>query len=198
MEEIYRDVVGFEGKYMVSNLGNVKSLRYQNKNEEKVLTPIKHHGGYLIVHLGAKNLRMIHVLVAMAFIPNPSGKKLVNHKDGNKHNNCVSNLEWVTAKENTEHAIRVGLRDPHFNNAKSGKENAQSKPILQCSVDGSVVKQWDCISDASRAIGCSPAQLINNAQGRTKTCHGFVWRYVTLTSPAFAVPSAPLGRTAPC
>lgn len=179
MKEVYRDVVGYEGLYMVSNLGNVKSLRYQNKKEEKVLTPISHHGGYLIVHLGAKHIRMVHVLVARAFIKNPNGKKFVNHIDGNKHNNCVDNLEWVTAKENVQHAIRTGLRDPHFNNAKRGKENSQSKPIAQCDVDGNVVKVWDCISDASRFIKCNTSQIINNAMGRTRTCHGYVWRYLT-------------------
>lgn len=178
MEEIFRDVVGYEGRYMVSNLGNVKSLRYQNKNEERVLAPINHHGGYQIVHLGAKHIKMIHVLVAEAFIPRKKGKGIVNHIDGNKHNNVVTNLEWVSAKENVAHAIRTGLRDAHFNNAKSGVENVQSKPILQCDLNGAVIKKWDCVSDAAREIKCNPSQIINVARGRNIVCHGYRWKYV--------------------
>jgi hypothetical protein len=177
MNEIFRDVVGFEGKYKVSNFGNVLSLNYQNTNTEKMLVPLKHHGGYLIVHLGKSRVKSIHVLVAEAFLPNPEGKKCVNHIDGNKHNNCVKNLEWATHKENTAHAIRTGLRNPHFNNAKRGKENAQSKAVCQYSTDGTLLKVWECISDAARAVGCNPCQIVSVATGRTKTCHGFVWRY---------------------
>jgi hypothetical protein len=177
MNEIYRDILGYEGMYQVSNLGNVKSLHYQNTNAEKVLTPIRHHGGYLIVHLGAKHIKMVHVLVAEAFLPNPESKKCVNHKDGNKHNNALPNLEWATHKENTEHAIKSGLRNPHFNNAKSGVENAKSKSVYQCNMDGSVIKKWGCVSDAARALNCNPSQIVNVAVGRNKTCRGFIWRY---------------------
>lgn len=177
MKEIFRDVVGFEGKYKVSNFGNVLSLNYQNTGKPKVLVPKKHHTGYLTVLLNSKHNKSIHVLVAEAFLPNPERKKCVNHIDGNKHNNCLSNLEWTTPKENMAHAIRIGLREPHFNNAKRGKENAQSKAVCQYSTDGTLLKVWDCISDAARAVGCKPCQIVNVACGRTKTCHGFVWRY---------------------
>lgn len=177
MKEIYKDVKGFEGKYMISNLGNVKSMNYLNKKTPKVLTPIRHHLGYMLVHLGSNKIKMIHTLVAEAFIPNPEGKKFVNHIDGNKQNNRVTNLEWVTSKENMNHAIRTGLRNPHENNHPKGADTPNSVRIIQCAKDGKVIKTWDCISDAARFVGCKPASIVNNAKGRTKTLHGFIWKY---------------------
>lgn len=177
MKEIYKDIKGFEGKYQVSNFGNVKSLNYNNTKHEKILTPIKHHLGYLIVHLGKNKIKMIHTLVASEFIPNPDSKRFVNHIDGNKQNNNVKNLEWVTYKENTAHAIRTGLRDPHKNNIPKGKDNYHSKPVLQYAKDGTFIKRWGCMSDAARFIGCNPCMIVNNASGRTQSAHGFIWKY---------------------
>lgn len=180
MEEIFKDIKGFEGKYQISNLGRVKSLNYIYPGNVGFLSPINHHGGYQVVHLsdnGKVYNKTIHTLVAKAFIPQPKGKPIVNHIDGNKHNNEVSNLEWVTYKENTQHAILIGKHDPHHNNIPKGKDNAHSKPILQCEKDGTLVKKWECISDAAIAMLCNPCLLINNARGRTKTARGYVWKY---------------------
>ena len=182
MKEVYKDIIGYDGKYKISNLGNVMSMNYRgNTKKPKVLTPIKHHLGYLLVHLVDGNnkvrIKMIHTLVAEAFIPNPEGKKFVNHIDGNKQNNAVTNLEWATSKENMNHAIRTGLRNPHKNNHPHGKDVVNSKAILQYTKDGTLVKRWECISDAARAVECNPCSIINNASGRTKSTHGFVWKY---------------------
>jgi len=177
MEEIYKEIPGFEGKYSVSNFGNVKSLNYLNQKYERQLVPIKHHGGYLVVHLGSSCIKMIHTLVANTFIPNPYGKKFVNHIDGNKHNNHVSNLEWVTSKENINHAIKTGLKDPHKNNHPKGRDVVNSRKVLQYSKTGAFIKCYDCISDAAREIGCNPCMIVNNAAGRTKSAHGYVWKY---------------------
>lgn len=177
MKEIYKDIPGYEGKYQVSNLGNVRSLNYQNTKKIKILCPVNHHGGYQIIHLGTSKIKMVHTLVAEAFIENPEGKKYVNHIDGNKHNNKVSNLEWVTSKENMNHAIKTGLRDPHKNNHPKGKDVINSRPVLQFTKDGRFIKKWDCMSDAARSIGCSPCMIVNNASGRTLSAHGYVWKY---------------------
>ena len=184
--EIWRDIEGYENRYQVSNLGNVKSLNYcGNTYTERILKPGKHHTGYLLVRLPSdnpdkpKNL-LIHTLVAKAFIKNPDNKKLVNHKDGNKHNNTVSNLEWSTYKENRQHAIKTGLVNPHKNSIPLGNANFHSKPICQYTLDGVFVKQWGCISDAARSLNANPCQIINNAKGRNKTCHGYLWRYPSL------------------
>ena len=108
--EEWRDVVGYEGLYQVSNCGRVKSFK---KDKAKIIKSNPGIGGYLRVVLCKdfdKKNRFVHVLVAQAFIPNPEGKRQVNHIDGDKNNNRVSNLEWVTPAENIHHAFETGLR----------------------------------------------------------------------------------------
>jgi hypothetical protein len=112
MKNYWRNIKGFSG-YLVSNTGLVKSLpgRYKKSKKPYLLKPWV-CAGYRIVQLGdryEKNVIKVHRLVAMAFIPNPSKKKEVNHKDGNKLNNHVSNLEWCTRAENAAHAGVMGL-----------------------------------------------------------------------------------------
>ena len=182
MKEIYKDINGYDGKYKVSNLVNVMSMNYRgNTKKQRVLTPIKHRLGYMLVHLVGDNnkvkIKMIHTLVAEAFIPKIDGKKYVNHIDGNKQNNVVTNLEWVTSKENMNHAIRTGLRNPHKNNHPSGEAAVNSRPILQYSKDGTFIKRWGCVSDAARYVGCKPCSIQNNAAGRIKSMKGFIWKY---------------------
>ncbi|MBR1646190.1 MAG: NUMOD4 motif-containing HNH endonuclease [Selenomonadaceae bacterium] len=107
--EEWRDVVGYEGLYQVSNCGRVKSFQ---KDNVKILKSNPGIGGYLRVVLCKdfkKKNRFVHVLVAQAFIPNPEGKRQINHIDGNKQNSHVSNLEWVTPAENIQHALKMGL-----------------------------------------------------------------------------------------
>ena len=98
-KEEWRDVVGYEGLYKVSNLGNVYSLL-----SNKILSPSKNHGGYLSVQLSKDNninRKYIHRLVALAFLGDPpEDKQQINHKDENKENNNVSNLEWISHIEN--------------------------------------------------------------------------------------------------
>jgi len=110
-DEVWRGVVGYEGLYVVSNLGNVRSLPKRTRHREELeMTKRVGSGGYLYVHLrknGKSNNRLVHRLVAEAFIDNPYNKPQVNHIDGNKKNNNVNNLEWVTHSENQLHSIRV-------------------------------------------------------------------------------------------
>lgn len=116
MEEIWRPVVGYEGLYEVSNLGRLKSLaRVVNNNggdkflKEKILK-LSYTGthDYASYRFQGKTYR-IHRVVARAFIPNPENKPCVNHIDNNSKNNCVSNLEWCTHKENMLHASKIGM-----------------------------------------------------------------------------------------
>ena len=109
--EEWRDVKGYEGRYFVSNLGRVKSF---TRKHFRLLVPQIKWTGYATVSLsafpaGRVKTVFIHRLVAQAFIPNPNNKPYVNHKDGNKQNNCVDNLEWVTTEENNRHARENGL-----------------------------------------------------------------------------------------
>lgn len=121
--EVWKDIPGYAGMYQVSNLGRVKSLERDTKRsrpqhiKERILkqTPNKTSGNYLQVYLadaGKYKAFLVHRLVAQAFIPNTDNKPVVNHKDGNKQNNCLENLEWCTHKENVLHAFVTGLNIP--------------------------------------------------------------------------------------
>lgn len=122
--EIWKDIPGYEGRYPVSDLGNVKSLAFKQRYllrtgvEAWRLTkeqPISHqltNSGYLLVHLHLNNKRKahtVHTLVARAFIPNPQALPEVNHRDGCKSNCRAANLEWVTSSANKLHAVEHGL-----------------------------------------------------------------------------------------
>lgn len=182
MQEIWKDVPNYNGKYRVSNLGNVISVNYLNTGKDHPLSLKHHHTGYLMVRLCSgdrkhqKN-RTVHSLVAESFIPNPDNKRCINHIDGNKTNNRADNLEWVTHKENTQHAIKTGLQNPHDNNHPHGKNVVNSREIYQYSVSGEFITSWECISDAARYYGMNPCMIINNASGRTKSAYGYVWKY---------------------
>lgn len=114
--EIWKDIKGYEGKYQVSNYGNVKSLNYRRTKTEKVLKPWDAGRGYLQVVFTRKKYA-IHRLVAETFISNPNHYSDVNHIDGNKKNNHVDNLEWCTRKHNIQHAWKLGLSKPYMRNS---------------------------------------------------------------------------------
>lgn len=114
-EEAWKSVVGYEGVYEVSSLGNVRRCgrNVGGRAEYRPRRIVVSKAGYCVVHLsqnGRKEMQKVHRLVAEAFLPNPDGKPCINHKDASKRNNAVENLEWCTHLENNVHAIRNGLR----------------------------------------------------------------------------------------
>ena len=109
MQELFRDIGGYESLYQISNLGNVRSFTPLSKGGN--LKPV-YRKGYATVILrknGVSKIHSVHRLIAQAFIPNPLQLPYVNHKDGNKSNNDISNLEWCTHLENMRHAFKTGL-----------------------------------------------------------------------------------------
>lgn len=136
MKEIFKDVSGYEGRYQVSNYGNVKSLPRKTHNankyiKEKILKPCIGNVGYKMVSLsknGKGTLKTLHRLIAQNFIPNPDGLPCVNHIDGNKLNNYVGNLEWVTYSGNIVHAFRTGLMTS-ASGERAGMSKLTSKDI---------------------------------------------------------------------
>lgn len=165
--EVWKDIDGFEGKYMVSNLGNVKSLNYKRTGREKLLKPVETANGYCGVNLRSetshKHLVNVHRIVGRAFVPNPENKPQINHINGDKRDNRAENLEWCTASENQIHSVDNGLR--------------KTKKVLQYDKCAKLVKEWDSIESAATAIGCNHMAVIRCCQGKTKSCKGYIWKY---------------------
>lgn len=174
-QELWRDVVGFEGYYIVSNMGNVMSLPRRANHVSgtrisfgRILKPNKIWNGYLQVTLcvdGKRYQRLIHRLVAEAFIPNPSNLPQVNHRDFDRANNAANNLEWCTAGENTSYSERAG------------RLHHESKRIIRS--DGEV---FESIAAAAQAMNIDPSTisvaLNTTAQRKSKrTAGGYTFEF---------------------
>ena len=180
-EEIWKNVVGYEGLYQVSNLGGVKSLDYKHTGKEKIMKPFKNKKCYLYVYLYKNDERKIfrvHRLVAAAFIPNPENKPCIDHINTIRDDNRVDNLSWVTYKENTNNPISLKrLLDKSPTVGKFGKDHFRARPVYQYSLDGKLVRKWNCIADAVNGICISHGNIIACCLGNRKTCGGFIWQY---------------------
>ena len=165
MGEIWKDIPGYEGLYQVSNLGNVKSLfRYRRKLS--IQTQPNGYKGVVLYKNGNKKFKLVHRLVAEAFIPNPYKKPAVNHLDENRGNNVVSNLEWVTNKENQ-----------NYGNCMLNMAKKQGKPLIQYSANRDKIAEFYSGGDAERKTGVSRYKISLVANGLRNTAGGFVWRF---------------------
>jgi hypothetical protein len=179
----WKQVIGFEGLYIVSENGNVLSLgngcstNTLTKNERH-LTQRLSRNGYLNVKLskqGERTYISVHRLVALSFIPNPEKKPQVNHKDGNKGNNHISNLEWATARENIRHSVDNGLQV-----MPKGIDNPCSKQIRQLSISNELIREWGSINEVKRIMGFNSFGIIKCCKKEKKynTAYGYKWQYV--------------------
>ena len=133
MQEMWKPVKNFENHYEVSSFGKIRSLDREvvsSSNKKIKLKGRLIHGtllknGYFCVALNSKTRKYIHQIVAEAFLPNEQYKKTVNHKDGNKTNNCLDNLEWNTFKQNNDHARETGLNNQHGEKCNLSKYSDQ-------------------------------------------------------------------------
>lgn len=129
MDEVWKDIEGYEGLYQVSNTGQVKSLNYKGHGVVKLLKQDIIHNGYKRVSLvknGKKKNYLVHRLVAIAFLPNPHGYKEINHIDENKVNNMISNLEWCSRKYNMNYGTVIKRSSE---NRKGGKNPNYGKRV---------------------------------------------------------------------
>ena len=182
-KEIWKDAVGYEGRYQVSNLGHVRSVsRWVDASqgrklflEGKVLQLQPDNVGYMHVSLLDKNHKIkrwtVHRLVAIAFIENPHNYPIVNHKDENKSNNCVNNLEWCTQSYNL-----------YYNEGQ--KKRRERKIEMYDRITGEYLRTFNSIDEASKIMKINRttiSQVAANLRGR-HTAGGYKWRYADKTN----------------
>lgn len=151
--EEFRDIPGYEGMYEVSNLGRVR-------RDGKILKPSKNKKGYLQVSLcknGTKKNARIHRLVAQSFISNPQNLPQINHKDEDKTNNAVENLEWCDSKYNNNYSL--------------------SKPVLQYDLLGNFIREWPSMIKVEEELGIYNSSISQCCLGNLKSAGGFIWKY---------------------
>lgn len=188
MKEIWKDIEGYEGLYMISNLGKVKRLEktiiqekgrngkgdYERTFPEILMKQqlrgpgkVKYYLVGLVKDQGAKSKHFfVHRLVALAFIPNPENKPYVNHIDNDPTNNIWTNLEWCTHQENMDHMTNQG---------RSG-DNGLKVPVDQYNFDGNIVATYESISDAAKKLNKTIGIIRKCVNGQTPNAYGFIFK----------------------
>ena len=184
---IYDDEI-YEGLYKVSNLGRIKNLNYRNTGKERLMNPSENGKGYLRVGLrknGETNFCLVHRLVAETFLPNPEGKPHINHKIQGKKGKSMNmvffnkdgtidkertTIEWVTPKENNDY----GTRNERI--AKANTNGKCSKRVLQFTLDGKFVREWESTAECGRN-GFNFGAVAACCRGEKTQYKGFKWEY---------------------
>lgn len=174
MEEIWKDIPGYNGKYQVSNMGKVRAMWRNNQYEEKIGEPhllkqSEHRQGYLKVYLsldGESKGYYVHRLVAEAFIPNPDNLPQVNHKSEIKSENFVDNLEWCDGKYNSNYGTRP---------ERHGK--LVSKPIIQYDLNGNIIGEYKSAKEIEDALGYNAGYISLVCNGHRPQAYGYLWKF---------------------
>lgn len=178
MEEIWKDIVGYEEYYQISNRGNIRSKDRYVKTcgggfrfvKGSPIKTVVCTNGYISVGLhkkGIVKMRLIHRLVAQAFIPNPDNLPQINHIDENIKNNNVSNLEWCTPKYNANYGTR---------NERMIKEE-HLKPVIMMEKNGNEICRFKSLGEMTRITGYDISAVIRACKGKQKTSYGYLWKY---------------------
>lgn len=180
MKKLYKKVPGVE-YISITNSGEVYS-----DLSKMVRKNVTGTDGYHYIRHRKKNYA-VHRLVALAWIGVPDIPRQVNHKNGIKKDNRVSNLEWVTQAENLQHALDTGLRNTDAITHKRNEDSPNSKPIIQYSLSGEFIKEWPCAWEAQRQLGiqqqniskmCTGAvQILKGIGYKRKSAGGFIWKF---------------------
>ena len=172
--EIWKAIPGYEGIYEVSSKGQVRSLNYRHTGKPGILK-VRDDKGYLTIglnHNGKRHDYRIHRLVAEAFIPNPNNLPQINHKDENKYNNCVNNLEWCTAQYNV-----------NYGTARERQRQKMMIPVYGTNINNGTIIRFEGMVEACKylkSIGFTTANttnICNCCKGSQKSAYGYTWNY---------------------
>lgn len=176
MTEIWKDIPGYEGQYQASTLGNIRSLdrrveltirgtKCKQFHSGRLLRPANNEKGYLFVYLSGKRY-YVHRLIGITFLEKDDSKQFINHKDGNKANNAIANLEWCSASENMFHCTRV------IKTRKSLKgipmPQCHGKRVYMSDSSGVVIRVFDSMREASRFFRIDASSLCAHLNGRKR------------------------------
>lgn len=193
MKEVWRDIPNYEGLYQVSNLGRVKSLERKIIRRHNTILPLRERilkqqnmNGYKFVRLSKNNItkqHLIHRLVAKIFIDNPFDYNEINHKDENKFNNNVNNLEWCSHKYNINYGDGNKKRSSTEKQTKSLSNYSQKyncfgrkkKAVLQYDLQNNFIKEWHSITEASKTLNLNKIWEVCN--GKRNKCGNYIWKY---------------------
>lgn len=182
LNEVWKDIKDYEGYYQVSNFGRVKSMnriiehaRLGKQTLKEKIMSIAFDGNYNFVGLrknGTVKYVTIHRLVAEAFIPNPNNLPCVNHKDEDKTNNCVDNLEWCDYKYNANY----GTKSKRLSVSQLN-DSTKSKAVIQFDMNGNFVKEWPSLAEIKRILNISKSCISYVCDGRYKSSHNYLWKW---------------------
>ena len=183
--EQWRDIKDYEGLYQVSNEGKVKSLNYRQTKQEKILKAFKNNNGYLLVGLcknGKPIHKLVHRLVAEAFIPMVEGKQEIDHINSVRHDNRVENLRWCTPEENANNPITI----ERVKAVNRKKAEALSKKVFCYDTNFNFLSGFTSTADASRQLECSQGNVVNCCLGSLPSYKGIIFSYIpNLTKEAY-------------
>ncbi len=150
--------------YEISNLAQIRNKKTKKIRKKKITTD-----GYEVICLylqnGRRKTHQVHRLVALTFILNPNNFPQVNHKDRNKANNRVENLEWVNGSMNMKHCIKTGAK-------------RHKRAVRQCDLEGKFIKEFDSLIEGAKSVGCTPANISACINGKQNTAAGFIWEFI--------------------
>ena len=175
MKKKWRDVTGFDG-YQISDNGEVRSFinnRHGVGAKSRILKPTSNKHGYDTVCLGRGNRKLVHRLVAEAYIPNPDGLPLVRHLDDNPKNNNYSNLAWGTQADNMQDCVRHGRL---VGDTRAAVES-RKKEVVATSIDGTHTMIFESLQEAARSLGVWSQHICSVIQGKIRQTGGWVFRY---------------------